>query len=36
MRFGFHGVNQIRELDGISDEEDGQVVAHNIVVPSSV
>src|SRR5664279_1224511 len=32
MWFCFQGMNQIRELDGISDEEDGQVIAYNIVV----
>ncbi len=32
LRVAFLGVNQVRELDPISDEEHGSVVAHHVPV----
>jgi len=32
MRLRFHGVDKVRELDGILDEEDGNIVSNDVPV----
>ena len=32
MRLGLHRVDEVRELDPVLDEEDGDVVAHEVEV----